>query len=267
MQKPIPEKWRVDDYFDLNQVVGNDIVRGAAVLLSGKQSTHRLPIGLSFLSSGLESDKNADVVLLSLKDGADTLFSIIQNYPQFHALLSEKHTEFSSRVEMGYLAPDRFGPERILDWMRQVLASRLDKGSQVRRVLVSSLSQLRQSPLFGVDTTFIPALVQLFKKEGVTALFIDTAGNESKSIGGYFDVILSTDQVNSDSEHEATQIRVEYTALCKAGHAPHQIRRMRADARGTLDDSGHFYILKLLAGINGETSDSKPERHRKKSSL
>ncbi len=267
LQKPIPEKWRVDDYFDLNQVVGNDIVRGAAVLLSGKQSTHRLPIGLSFLSSGLESDKNADVVLLSLKDGADTLFSIIQNYPQFHALLSEKHTEFSSRVEMGYLAPDRFGPERILDWMRQVLASRLDKGSQVRRVLVSSLSQLRQSPLFGVDTTFIPALVQLFKKEGVTALFIDTAGNESKSIGGYFDVILSTDQVNSDSEHEATQIRVEYTALCKAGHAPHQIRRMRADARGTLDDSGHFYILKLLAGINGETSDSKPERHRKKSSL
>lgn len=235
-----PVSWKSDSYFDLDPVLNNDIRRGSAILLRGKRSTHRFPIGLTFLASALKENKEAQVILLSLRDSRETIYQTIQHYPQLYSLLGPRRNEFSSRIVIGHLPPDRFGPERILEWTRQVLAQHRQK-DKITRVLFSNLTQLRNSSLFEEDKVFVPALIELFKKQRVTSLFIDTINEQIPEGPDRFDVVLRTDYLSS----ERTRLSVEYTAICNAGHNPWLLSRERANQQGILEPTGGFHILTL----------------------
>ena len=258
--KPTPENWRIDQHFDLRQVMGNDVVRGSAILLRGKGATHRLPIGLSFLTSGLLNSPTDHVIFLSLiEQQEERLKHVIQQYPSFREHLL-RGSSFNPRVTIGCRPAGRFGPERILDWLsREVRRIAQDSESAVRRVVISNMSSLWRSPLFQLDTMFIPALIKLLKNENVTALFIDEPSEQSNKIGVYFDVILATEQDDTLPDCHATRIRVVNSVLCNASHTPHQICRMRADANGQLDPVGQFYVFQLRPSQHTAIAQPIPE--------
>lgn len=252
-ENPHIEKWDVGEHFDMNKVVKNDVVRGSAILLHGKRNTHRLPIGLSFLASGLRHNDNEHVILLSLNESEQSLISIIQQYPNFSRyLLNEANTSlFNSRVIVGHRPQGvslHTTPEQILDWFALELA-RIDKnvnqqGAKVGRVLITNMSHLWRSPLFQRDTRFIPTLIKLFKNQNVTALFIDELSEQSKTIGNHFDIILLSDQDNR-YPYESTLIGVEKSELCNTGNVPYRIHRMPAREDGTLSECGDKYVFQL----------------------
>lgn len=252
-QVPRIEKWDVGEHFDMNKVVKNDVVRGAAILLHGKRATHRLPIGLSFLASGLRHNDNEHVILLSLNESEQSLISIIKQYPDFSKyLLNELNTSsFNSRVIVGHRPQGvslHTTPEQILDWFALELArigkDTEQKGATIGRVLITNMSHLWRSPLFQRDTRFIPTLIKLFKNRNVTALFIDELSEQSKTIGNHFDIILMSDQDNR-YPYEETLIGVEKSELCNTGNVPYRIRRMPAKEDGTLNECGTRYVFQL----------------------
>ncbi|MBX3325621.1 MAG: hypothetical protein U0223_06460 [Nitrospira sp.] len=263
--KPIPENFSVDDHFSLNQVVQNDVVRGSSILLRGKRGTHRLPISLAFLASGLRNSKTDHVIFLSLRETEAQLITIIRQYPHFSKYLLDG-ARFSSRVTFGYRPSGPYGPERILDWMSREVGKAIETSakrgpSKVTRIVISSLAHLRSSPLFQRDTTFIPALLQLFKKEHVTALYIDEPGEPSDQIGHRFDVILAAEQDDTDRKSDDIRIRVENALLCNANHGWHRIRRESAKGNEAEDLIGRRYVFKNLGQgpASGSPSTSETE--------
>lgn len=252
-EAPHIEKWDVGEHFDMNKVVKNDVVRGSAILLHGKRNTHRLPIGLSFLASGLRHNENEHAILLSLNESEQSLISIIKQYPDFSKyLLNELNTSsFNSRVIVGHRPQGvslHTTPEQILDWFALELArigkDAEQKGATIGRVLITNMSHLWRSPLFQRDTRFIPTLIKLFKNRNVTALFIDELSEQSKIIGNHFDIILMSDQDNR-YPYEETLIGVEKSELCNTGNVPYRIRRMPAKEDGTLSECGDKYVFQL----------------------
>lgn len=250
MGGPCAEKWEVGEQFDMNKVVGNDVFRGAAILLRGKQATHRLPIGLSFLASGLRNNETDRVLLLSLQAPKESLISTVLQYPRFSQHLLDKGGAFNSRVIVGCRPAAVNGPERILEWMSRELASQLETltkhtRSKVQRVVIHNLASLWCADMFQQDSMFVPALIRLFKNENVTALFIDGQGEPSGKIGNNFDLILTTDRECVYEAKEDTRIRVDKSVLCNTNNAWYRISRRRASKDGTLDPCGRYHAFVL----------------------
>lgn len=254
------ESWRLDENFLFDPIFHNDIRRGSSILLRGPGATHRFPIALSFLASVIKDEPEAQVILLSLRENPINIIQTIQNYPQLFPLLTEDGNDFNARVEVGYLPPNRFGPERILHWARTVLAKRLNKNRPVRRVLFSNFSQFRNSSLFEEDDVFIRTLVQLFNKQDVTSLYIDTVDEQSRSLPEGFEAVLRT---FNDEDGQRPQIKIEYTATCNASHSPYQIIRERTDKMGQPDKMGNFRRLRLVPTTEKTHSFAPPPDSKK----
>lgn len=260
------ESWKLDETFEFDSIIRNDIRRGSPILLRGQGATHRFPIGLSFLASIIKDDPKAQVILLSLRDNRTSIIQTIHNYPQLFPLLSDDGNDFNARVNVGYLPPNRFGPERILHWARKVLANHQTTDQRVRRVLFSNLSQFRNSSFFEEDVAFTRALVLLFKKSDVTSLFIDTVDEPSRGIPEGFEAVLRT---FDNDDGRGPQIKMEYTARCNATHDPYQIKSEEADRTGNPNISGNFRILRLISLSGGPhgTLATQPTDEQERASL
>ena len=164
-------------------------MRGSSILLSGPPATHKLPLGLSLIASELEHCReDQGVLVISLREDAPTIGRVIRNYPQLGPMWGSDGG-LDPRVRVVHRPPDYYTAERFVDWVRDTI-----RGRSITTVLFNSLSQLEyNSPMFSDEALFIAVLIEVFKKEEITSLFIDVADNEAGgSVGNIFDTILFT---------------------------------------------------------------------------
>jgi hypothetical protein len=222
---PEPESWYLDNDFDLDKVLHGDIVRGSTILLAGPPATHKIPLGLSFLASGLQTHPEAKALLISLREDEAAMLRIIQTYPQFYSLLTPTQRLLSPRLKLLHYPPDYYTAERFLYWIRQHLEEFRQPSAVPCRVLFSNLNQLRNnSPMVQEETLLIAALIELFKKKHMTALFIGVGGDEKAGFGDTVDTILFTAQ---DATRGPDQVKlwVSHSGPCNADRTPKWLER------------------------------------------
>jgi KaiC/GvpD/RAD55 family RecA-like ATPase len=255
--EPQTESWRLDDSFDLDPILRGDLIRGDAILVMGEPATHKLPLGLSFLAAGLNDPMTAEkrdenLLLISLREDEATIRLAADNYPQFRRLTEALHSEGERpRMRVMHFPPDYFSAERCLFWVERTLGNMKRRGERVSRVLFNSLSQLRySSPMFSREPLFVAALIELFKKEGITSLFISvtsgktppiqlaeereverdrqglvaTDNSMSQEIGNIFDTIIFTGKRQWGGREEVV-LTVGHTGKCNAVRDPMVLRR------------------------------------------
>jgi KaiC/GvpD/RAD55 family RecA-like ATPase/transcriptional regulator with XRE-family HTH domain len=221
------ESWKLDEELDLDRILKGDMVRGSANLLTGPPASHKFPLGLSFLASGLESRRDKDVLLISLREDETSILRIAQTYPQFKALLERPKSSkrLSSRLRVLHFPPDYYTAERFIDSVRAVLREYKVKERQFSRVFFSNLSQLRyNSPMFGEEGLFIAALSELFRKEQITSLFIDVGGSMGTEIQDIFDTIIFTEL--DAGQVDRIRIRIGHSGPCNAVRTPNVLDRI-----------------------------------------
>jgi KaiC/GvpD/RAD55 family RecA-like ATPase len=194
------ESWKVDDALNFDPILRGDLARGDAVQLLGPPATHKFPIGLSFLASGLRADPASCALLISLREDEASVLRTVRNYYQFETLTEHQGDTavLSPRLRVLHFPPDYFTAERFLHWVDQTLRGLKQEG-RIARVLFSTLSQLQyNSPMFEKEKLFIAALIELFKKEEVTSLFLGVGGGPGQEIANIFDTILFTHEELGD---------------------------------------------------------------------
>jgi KaiC/GvpD/RAD55 family RecA-like ATPase len=262
--------WRLDDDFDYDPVLRRDFVEGDAILLTGEPATHKFPVGLSFLAAELMRDREEgeepNLLLISLREDEATIRRIVANYPQLTPLFRALETrEQGPRLKVLHFPPDYFSPERFLHSIEQTLREMKRSGHRVARVLFSAISQLpHSSPMVAKEPLFVAAVIELFKKEGITSLFISAGGGQpilqsvagngeisgddvadeqpvhgtrtghatftitdgrSQEIGHVFDTIIFTSKrINPNGTREIT-LTIGHTAECNASREPVVLRR------------------------------------------
>jgi KaiC/GvpD/RAD55 family RecA-like ATPase/transcriptional regulator with XRE-family HTH domain len=284
------ESWRMDDDFDYDPVLRGDFVRGDAILLTGEPGTHKFPVGLSFLASGVRPDRNEHLLLISLRENDVAIRRVIENYPQFSPLLQALDNRGSGpKLSVLHFPPDYFSAERFIYWVERTLRTMRRDGNRVSRVLFSSLSQLKfNSPMFAAEPLFVAALIELFKKEMVTSLFISVGGehrfmpspgadwvedpaatgngdaehgrrppmlltmgdSKLQEIGNVFDSIIFTSKRARKRGGEEIVLTVGHTAECNASRDPVPLRRPTILSKGRRGG----YIGRLELDVSGITN-------------
>jgi len=212
VEQPV-ESWKLPD-LDFDAVLGGDLARGSAILLSGPPHTHRFLLGLSFLASGLKANRDEHVILVSLREDPPAIYRIIASYPQLHDLLDpDRPDELNQRFRVLHIPPDYFAPERFIHWLQSVFAEYREPSPRVGRVLFSSINQLlHNSPIAGVEQLFAAALLELFKRKRVTSLFLASEAERTAEISSAFDVIIFT----ACEEDDLVTLRVAHSGPCNA---------------------------------------------------
>jgi KaiC/GvpD/RAD55 family RecA-like ATPase len=188
----------------LDEMLAKDVVAGDSILLAGPPATHKFPLALSFLAAGVREVPEQPVMLISLRQDEPTVLRIIHEYPQFQGLV-EAHKRGNLRVI--YEPPDYFTAERFLHWIRREFRQSPKRFS---RVVFSTLNQLAyNSPMFKEEMLFVAALIELFRSNGATSLFL-SVNRKQDEIENIFDAILFTEH-----EARATGSRV----LLSVGHS------------------------------------------------
>jgi KaiC/GvpD/RAD55 family RecA-like ATPase len=188
------ESWKLDD-LDFDAIFHQDLAHGATILLNGPPHTHRFLLGLSFLAAGMRERPASHAILVSLREDPAAIHRIVANHPQLEGLLDPANRgALNPRLRVLHFPPDYFSAERFLDWLRRVFREYRQSQTEVGRILFSSLSQLlHNSPMFAVEPLFVDALLELFKRKGVTSLFLDA--QNQRDITNAFDVILFSDRL------------------------------------------------------------------------
>jgi KaiC/GvpD/RAD55 family RecA-like ATPase/transcriptional regulator with XRE-family HTH domain len=260
---PEPEDWIVKKgtakELNFNNLLQHDVVRGSTILLTGPPASHKLAIALTFLASQLEADQDSQVLLISLHDDEPTLLKIIRTYPQLASLLGDEGRFLHPRLRVLYCPPDYFTAARFVDWIRRTLATMKPRGI-ARRVVFHSLNQLRHSsPLFLTEPLFVAALLEIFRKEQLTALFVQVQREDPQS-QDVFDTILTTEH-GPLHDPDTVQFRVGHTPSCDAYRATRWIRRVRdPNLKGTA-------WLELLAALPSHDSSNLTTKTRKRSGI
>ena len=234
-----PESWAVEG-LDFNQVLQNDVARGSPLLLSGRPATHKFALGLTFLASGLAAP-NTQALLISLQEDEATSIDIIETYPQLHGLLRCKQRLFNPRLRVLHRPPDYFTAERFIDWIRQNLTDMKRRPMAACRVLLHSLDSLRyNSPLFKEEPLFLAAVLELFRKERMTALFIDVQQQPEHELPQGFDTAIITDYGPTPGplhDPDTVRLRVGSTPQCNAYRDERWIHRRREGLKDTWSSS------------------------------
>lgn len=233
---PETESWKLDRQLDFDRILRGDLVRGSASLLAGPLATHKLPLGLSFLAAGLKARPGDSVLLISFREDEASILRIIQAYPQFGALLETAGETllFSSRFKVLHIPPDYFTPERFIYRIRGILKEFRNAAAMVSRALFSNLSQLGQnSPMFKEESLFMAALIELFRKEGITSLFIDVDGKGRTEIHDIFDTIIFTNRDTTPGS-DRVLVRVAHSGPGNADPTPKYLDRMTENGCGRL---------------------------------
>src|SRR5262249_48592972 len=164
------ESWNVDKDLDLDRLLNNDLIRGYSILLTGPPGTHKFPLGLTFLSSGVKSE-NDHFLVISLREDEAAIYRLIKHYKQLRPL--------ADSLTVLFVPPDYFSAERLVNRIQRALNAIKKDGKRVSRILFSGLNQIRyNSPLYQEEPLLIAALIELFKKERVTSMFINNWGED-----------------------------------------------------------------------------------------
>jgi len=231
------ESWKLDANFNLDPILREDIATGDSILLYGPPATHKFPVGLSFLVSGLSEYPSDYVLLISLREDEPSILRIIERYPQFKNLLQRHNGTMrpNPRFKILHVPPDYFSAERFIHWVRETFREQKKAGGAVRRVLFSTLSQLQyNSPMFGEEPLFIASLIELFKKEAVTSLFLGVGDNRNAEVGNIFDTILATTKQDNAGQEEIF-LSVSHSGPCNALRSPNRLERTTRDGLGWLE--------------------------------
>jgi KaiC/GvpD/RAD55 family RecA-like ATPase/transcriptional regulator with XRE-family HTH domain len=221
-----PIDWKLDPQFDMNRILRGDVVEGSSVLLVGPPATHKFPIALSFLAS----EFSGHTLLISLREDPTAALRILAAYPQMSSLVARNGdlAVLSERLSMLYFAPDYFTAAVFIEGVERFLRKLRRQGKPVKRVLFNNLNQLSyNSPMFGQEKLFIPALIELFRKDRLTSLFIQVSDKDTE-VENIFDAILRLDPLPSPNE---VQLRVSHSWPFNADRRPSIVRR-RPDGSG-----------------------------------
>ena len=247
-QQDLPvESWKIDDDLNLDLILRGDLCKGSANLLSGPPGSHKFPIGLSFLASGLTARPDTVVLLISLREDEAAILKIVSTYPQLNILLDREKESVSlgSKLEVMYFPPDYYTGERLIFWIKEHLKGLKKKGKTVSRVLFNNLAQLSyNSPLYNSPMPKFPdggnlltithaALIELFRKEEITSLFIDVGRNKEAEVQNIFDAILFT-SLDENIESDIVYLAVSHTGPCNADRTPKRLERIRENGKGRL---------------------------------
>ncbi|MCX6620026.1 MAG: hypothetical protein NTY38_02895, partial [Acidobacteria bacterium] len=229
------ESWSLPPDLDFDRVLQGDIVKGSTVLLTGPPATHKLAIGLSFLSSGLESRPDSQALLVSLREDEPAIERIIRTYPQFHALVNgDEQAGLNPKLKVLHFPPDYFSAERFLHWMQRALREERETKGPVSRVLFSNLNQLlHNSPMFAKEELFVDALLELFRRNEITSLFIGVGGGLEKEVQYAFDTIIFTDREELP-DGERVSLRVGHSGPCNADRSAREVVRTTRGGLGWL---------------------------------
>jgi KaiC/GvpD/RAD55 family RecA-like ATPase/transcriptional regulator with XRE-family HTH domain len=234
---------------DLSACLAGDVVTGSAILLSGPPATHKLALGLSFLAAGIAHEKGSQdsqalrkgCLLVSLREDQRSLERIIHTYDQLSPLLAGERDSSSINpcLEILYDPPTYLTPEGFMDWIREALANLSARGKRISRVLINSLTQLRlNSPICEREPLLIPSLIELFKKESITSLFINVGQDRRSEIQQIFDTIIFTERNDDPSEldenrpHRRTEdvrLIVGHSIPGNADRATYQLERVQLE--------------------------------------
>jgi KaiC/GvpD/RAD55 family RecA-like ATPase/transcriptional regulator with XRE-family HTH domain len=222
------EPWSLDG-LDFGALLKSDLVKGSTMLLTGAPATHKFAVGLSFLAAGLESQPGSHVLLISLREDEAAVERIARTYAgQLRDLFQPRGAAIamSERLHILHLRPDYYTAERFLHWVRRTLSQLAQAKQPVVRVVFNSLAQLRNnSPMYEHEKLFREALVELFRKEGLTSLFIDVGGKESQEIENVFDILLFTER-RSVNGSDRVWLKVGHSGPCTADRAARQLDRV-----------------------------------------
>jgi hypothetical protein len=221
-----------------DQVLQKDVTRGSALLLSGRPATHKFALGLTFLASGLVVP-NTQALLISLQEDESTIIDIIETYPQLGGLLRRKQRLLNPRLRVLHRPPDYVTAERFIDWLRQHLTDMKRRPMAACRVLFHSLDYLRyNSPLFEEEPLFLAAVLELFRKERITALFVDVQQQPEHEIPKGFDTAIVTDHGPPSSptrDPDSVRLQVGSTPRCDADRDERWLHRRREGHKGYLE--------------------------------
>jgi hypothetical protein len=107
------------------------------------------------------------------------------------------------------------------------------------RVLFHSLDYLRyNSPLFEEEPLFLAAVLELFRKERITALFVDVQQQPEHEIPKGFDTAIVTDHGPPSSptrDPDSVRLQVGSTPRCDADRDERWLHRRREGHKGYLE--------------------------------
>jgi KaiC/GvpD/RAD55 family RecA-like ATPase len=218
-----PFRWEAPG-IGLDEMLANDVVAGDSILLAGPPATHKFPLGLSFLAAGVVESADQPVMLISLRQDEPTVLRMVREYPQFLGLL-EAHKK--GNLTVIYEPPDYYTAERFLHWIRREF-----RRSQKRfsRVLFSTLNQLAyNSPMFGEEKLLVAALIELFRSNGATSLFL-SSNRKQDEIENIFDAILFTEH-EPQATGDRVLLSVGHSGPCNAGRARWVLHRQTTPER------------------------------------
>jgi hypothetical protein len=208
------------------------------ILLTGPPATHKLALGLTFLASQLADDPQAEALFISLREDAASVLDILETYPQLHSLLGAQPRSLNPRLWVLHRPPTYFSAAGFLHWLRHQLASLRQAGHDIRRLVFNNLNQLRHnSPLFAEEPLFIAALLELFRKQRITSLFIQVQGEDALS-ANVFDTILFTDRWKKRNQPDTVRFWTGHTTRCDAIREAwwlHRVRDPQTPGRGWLE--------------------------------
>jgi KaiC/GvpD/RAD55 family RecA-like ATPase/transcriptional regulator with XRE-family HTH domain len=254
-----PVSWRLDDSFDYDPIFKGDLFRGDSILVMGEPATHKLPLGLSFLAAGLSTypadhTPGENLLLISLREDEAGVRQIADNYPQLRGLSEALDgADQGPRLKVMHFPPDYFSAERCLHWVERTLREMKSRGESVSRVLFNSLGQLRHSsPMFSKEPLLVAALIELFKKDSITSMFIsvgpgraplthlggsgDGIGGDTpfllevddgqrQEIGNIFDTIIFTGKNHTSGREAEVLLTIGHTGKCNADRDPVILKR------------------------------------------
>jgi len=218
---------------DFDQVLAGDLSSGDCLLLKGPPATHKTLLGLSFLSSGLTSEPDKDILLVSLRQGPSSLLRVLSAHEQFQNMLTGGREAINDRVRVLHRPPDYFSAARFFQWIREVFKS---SRRGISRVLFLTLDQLRySSPLIDEEPLLIPALIEFFRAKGATSFFVAAGDDSARAdpIQAIFDTVLIT---GKSAHTDEVTLSVAHTGPCNASQ----------DSYRLLHSNGHLRIEAVM---------------------
>jgi hypothetical protein len=129
-----------------------------------------------------------------------------------------------------HLAPDYVSAEWFIHEVRERIRKAREAGRPYRRVLFSTLSQLDlSSPMFKIEPLLVHAFIELFKKERISSVFLQSVEEINKlPIESIFDATLVTRRL-TESADEPAELLVRHSNPGNALRSPVLLERVRRD--------------------------------------
>jgi len=235
----------------LDSMLRGGLCAGSSTLLVGAPGTKKNILGLHFLAAGVKRGERGMLITFRRDQGA--VEETASNYSFLREQLLDRPDGLCRIVEVppGYHTPE-YVIDCIMAWIREAQEGR-DGQQPYRRLVFEDVAQIPvRFPLIAADKMFVPALVELCRRNDITAMYIDVAraGEPAEQrprseLAGVVDNIIATYSF-SVYGRETTGIRVLRT---RDGEFDGELKELSAIGR-KVDVSSTFQ------GFTGLTQES-----------